>query len=171
MLTPTVLSSRQHPTIALLISVLFSVTVHTETPTAALTIQPEQPTLEMVECLALTLYWEAGGESHAGIVAVGWVVLNRLSHPEFPATICQVVRQGGKQPGCQFAYWCDGKSDTPSDPELWTRVRSIARDIITLGLPDPTGGALFFHSASLENIPWTVTRQRTTQIGNQIYYR
>ena len=171
MSTLTTLSGRRHLAITLLIPLLFAITFPTETPTAAPTIQQAQPSLETVECLALTLYWEAGGESHAGIVAVGWVVLNRLAHPEFPSTICQVVQQGGKQPGCQFAYWCDGKSDTPGDHELWARVRSIAQEILTLGTPDPTGGALFFHSASLEEVPWTITRQRTTKIGNQVYYR
>ena len=35
-------------------------------------------------CLAHTLYWEAKNEGREGMIAVGWVVLNRRNHEEFP---------------------------------------------------------------------------------------
>lgn len=171
MLVLKALTANRRPRIGLIIALSVWVVVDTQTPTATHRVLPVQPEPDALECLALTLYWESGGEPRAGVVGVGWVVLNRLAHPEFPSTVCQVVRQGGNQPGCQFSYSCDGQTDAPIDPEAWSRVRSIAQEVLTKQVPDPTGGALFFHSASLEEIPWTVTRQRTTQIGNQVYYQ
>ncbi|MGH6921343.1 MAG: cell wall hydrolase, partial [Geminicoccaceae bacterium] len=57
-------------------------------------------------CLALAMYWEAQSEGPDGMLAVAAVVLNRVAHPEFPDTVCGVVRQGGESPPCQFSWWC-----------------------------------------------------------------
>jgi len=37
------------------------------------------------------------------MVAVGWAVLNRRNNPAFPNSVCEVVRQGGENPPCQFS--------------------------------------------------------------------
>ena len=121
-------------------------------------------------CLALAMYWEARGESRRGMVAVGWTILNRSRSPEFPATPCDVVLEGGEKPPCQFSWWCDGKSDRPRDRNSWIRARVIAAQLLTDPPPDPTGGALFYHSTSIR-VPWTRPRRRTARIGNHIFYR
>ena len=126
---------------------------------------------DALKCLALTLYFEAGTARREGMLAVGWVVLNRRSHPEFPPTVCQVVRQGGEVPGCQFTYWCDGKADTPHNRRVWALAGVVAADLLARRTADPTGDALFFHAVSLENVPWKVPRKKTSQIGRHIYYR
>ena len=123
------------------------------------------------DCLARALYFEAGIERREGMIAVGWVILNRMAHPDFPPTVCEVVKEGGEVPGCQFAFWCDGRSDTPRDPAVWREARRAAEDLLTGRTVDPTRGALFFHAASLPGVPWRVTRSRTRQIGRHIYYR
>ena len=62
---------------------------------------------EEIECLALTIYFEARGEPDEGKIAVGYVVMNRAQNPLFPEKICSVVRQGGiKRYRCQFTWWC-----------------------------------------------------------------
>ncbi len=124
-----------------------------------------------LECLALAVYWEAGAEERRGMEAVAWVVLNRRAHPEFPSTLCGVVRQGGVEPGCQFRFWCNGRSDEPQDADLWALTVDIAADAVEGRTPDPTGGALFFHAAALGEAPWRVPRERTVQIGRHIFYR
>ena len=126
---------------------------------------------DALDCLALTLLFEAGDEQREGMIGVGWVVLNRRAHPEFPTTVCEVVRQGGEVPGCQFTYWCDGKTDTPRDGEGWARARAIAGALLANRISDPTGGALFFHAASLDAVPWSIPRTRTVRIGGHIFYR
>ena len=122
------------------------------------------------QCLALTLYWEARAGGRESMIAVAWVVLNRRSSPEFPDTLCAVVRQGGEEPGCQFSYWCDGRQDEPTDLEAWDLAKKVAAAMIQSPPPDPTGGALFFHAADLNN-PWSVPRTRTGKIGGHVFYR
>jgi len=121
-------------------------------------------------CLALALYWEARGESRLGMVAVGWTILNRTQSRLFPRTPCAVVYQGGEKPPCQFSWWCDGKSDRPRDRKEWITARAIAADLLVNPPPDPTGGALFYHSSRIK-IPWKRKRTRTTRIGHHIFYR
>lgn len=121
-------------------------------------------------CLALALYWEARGENRRGMIAVGWTILNRAQSEQFPATPCAVVYQGGEQPPCQFSWWCDGKSDRPTDHDSWIRARVIAAELLIDPPPDPTGRALFYHSTSIQ-VPWKRPRKRTARIGNHIFYR
>jgi len=119
-------------------------------------------------CVALAMYWEARGEGHQGMLAVGSVVLNRVEDERFPNSVCGVVYQGGEIPPCQFSWWCDGKSDRPTNGALWGASLSLANELLTARPPDPTHGALFFHNTSTQP-PWR--RERTTSIGNHIFYR
>ena len=121
-------------------------------------------------CLALALYWEARGEDRRGMIAVGWTVLNRIRSPHFPGTPCAVIYQGGEQRPCQFSWWCDGKSDRPRNMHSWTKARVVAAHLLVDPPPDPTHGALFYHSTSIR-IPWKRKRARTAMIGNHIFYR
>jgi len=133
-------------------------------PAHAGTLQNEQ------HCLALTLYWEARGEGRAGMLAVGWTVLNRVQSPQFPGTPCRVVYQGGETPPCQFSWWCDGKSDRPRDAKSWQFAQLVAAELLFDPPPDPTAGALYFHSASIPP-PWRRKLSRTARIGGHVFYR
>jgi N-acetylmuramoyl-L-alanine amidase len=105
-----------------------------------------------------------------GMRAVASVVLNRVAHPQFPDTVCAVVTEGGEQPPCQFSWWCDGKSDRPTEARAWRLARQIAHAALTDPPRDRTGGALFFHDAAIAT-PWLGKRERTVQIGRHIYPR
>ena len=120
------------------------------------------------QCLALAMYWEAKSEGPDGMLAVASVVLNRVAHPEFPDTVCGVVKQGGESPPCQFSWWCDGKSDLPVEARPWATATRIAERVLRSPPSDLTRGALFFHNISVET-PWV--RERTVQIGQHIFYR
>jgi len=119
-------------------------------------------------CIALAMYWEARGEGKEGMLAVGSVVLNRIEDDRFPDTACGVVYQGGETPPCQFSWWCDGKSDRPTNGELWEVSLSLSEELLVARPQDPTNGALFFHSATLQT-PWR--KQQTARVGNHIFYR
>ncbi len=56
------------------------------------------------ELLAAIIYCEAGGETYAGQVAVGSVVINRVNSTHFPNTITEVIYQSG-----QFSPVASGK--------------------------------------------------------------
>ena len=128
------------------------------------------PSRADVDCLALALYWEAKSEGAAGMLAVASVVLNRVAHPQFPDTVCGVVKQGGETPPCQFSWWCDGRSDRPTEAAAWRLAQSLARQSVGRTPEDATRGALFFHNTSIAT-PWVRRRERTVQIGGHIFYR
>lgn len=122
------------------------------------------------DCMALALYWEARGEGPLGMAAVGWTIMNRIDSAHFPSTACAVVFQGGERPGCQFSWYCDGKSDRPRDRRSWSLARRVATRLLTDPPPDPTGGALFYHSTGVHS-PWHRTRRQTARIGGHVFYR
>lgn len=122
------------------------------------------------QCLALNIYWEARSEPVQGQHAIAAVTLNRMRHATFPDTICQVVKQGGEnRHRCQFSWWCDGKSDTPDDPEAWTRAQQIAWSALEFDQTDPTQGALFYHATYVKP-DWVKTMTRTTKIGRHLFF-
>lgn len=45
-----------------------------------------------VECMARNIFYEAGGESREGKIAVAQVTLNRAQDPRFGRSVCEVVR-------------------------------------------------------------------------------
>ncbi len=125
-----------------------------------------------VECLALTIYFEARGEPDTGKLAVGHVVMNRASHPLFPGAVCAVVRQGGERLRyrCQFSWWCDGQSDHPTDWRAWQRSKALARRIYWDYSEDPTAGALWYH-ADYVTPSWRNSLAPGAKIGRHIFYR
>jgi spore germination cell wall hydrolase CwlJ-like protein len=102
--------------------------------------------------------------------AVASVVLNRVADPQFPATVCAVVKQGGEAPPCQFSWWCDGKSDRPMEARAWATASRLAQSALHRPPSDRTRGALFFHNTGIDT-PWVRKRRRTVQIGRHIFYR
>ena len=119
-------------------------------------------------CLALTMYWEARGEGRKGMEAVGAVVLNRVADPRFPHSVCGVIYQGGETPPCQFSWWCDGRSDRPTQRTAWSTSLALAAEMLKGTVRDPTHGALYFSQIS---IPQPPQRIRTAQIGNHAFYK
>lgn len=124
-----------------------------------------------IECLALTIYFEARGEPDRGKIAVGNVVMNRVLDPSFPSTVCGVVKQGGESPlhHCQFSWWCDGISDEPTDLVSWQESYRIARLIYWDLVDDPTQKALWYH-ADYVHPPWRDGLAQGPTIGQHIFY-
>ena len=138
-------------------------------PATKIVVQPRKPVdAEDQQCLAEALYWEARGEGEDGMLAVASVIFNRVEDDRFPDTVCGVIYDGGETPPCQFSWWCDGKSDQPTNQAKWWEINSLAYDYLAISPEDPTDGALFYHANSIKN-PWR--RQLTAQIGNHIFYR
>jgi spore germination cell wall hydrolase CwlJ-like protein len=124
-----------------------------------------------ITCLALTIYYEARGESEQGKLAVGHVVMNRTRDGRFPDGVCDVVREGGEQRHqCQFSWWCDGLSDRPRDKPALRQSLRLAEAIYDGCLPDPTRGALWFHSTAVKPA-WSRTSGPGKKIGRHVFYR
>jgi len=125
-----------------------------------------------VECLALTIYFEARGEPSMGQLAVAHVVMNRVANPLFPARVCDVVQQGGDklELGCQFTWWCDEISDRPTDARAWERSLALARHVFWGYSLDPTAGALWYHADYVDPY-WRQNLAEGPRIGRHIFYR
>ena len=78
--------------------------------------------IEALLCLALNVYFEARGDDVLSQVATSQVVINRVKDTRYPNQVCDVVFQSEKHENgfpkknrCQFSWYCDGKSDQPTD--------------------------------------------------------
>ncbi len=108
--------------------------------------------------LARVISAEARGESYAGQVAVGAVILNRIEHPSFPDTVAGVVYQPGA-----FSCLYDGQFDEPIADSAY----SAARDALT-GL-DPSGGAIYYYNPKTATNRWIRSRPVITTIGRHVF--
>jgi len=123
-------------------------------------------------CLALNDYWEARSEEIAGRIAVARVVLNRAMDSRFPTNLCDVIKQTKVAGRCQFSWYCDDKSNAPLDPKVWRDSLKIAAAVLQKdsAIPDPTGGALWYHASFLRP-SWAMGFESTTIIGQHVFYR
>ncbi len=122
-------------------------------------------------CLAIAIYFEARGEPTRGQVAVGQVILNRVRSPLFPETVCGVVYQGQMNPGCQFSFTCDGKTDNPRNDGQWAQAQSIAKRIMAGELWLPEVGYSTYYHANYVRPDWTGDMSRIDTIGRHIFYK
>jgi spore germination cell wall hydrolase CwlJ-like protein len=118
-------------------------------------------------CISRAIYWEARGQSRAGQIAVGQVILNRANDRRFPADVCDVVYQR-RGNSCQFTWACTNRRTlAPSNQDDWHEAQHSAQLVLS-NMPDLTRGALYFHDTSV--VGWHHLR-RTTRIDNHIFYK
>ena len=116
-------------------------------------------------CLTEAIYREAKGQSPAGQLAVGQVILNRANDRRFPSDICEVIYQRDAR-RCQFSWVCHPRLPPPHPTEYASAAR--AAEQVLSNLPDLTRGAIYFHDTSISG--WPRLRQ-TARIDNHIFYR
>jgi spore germination cell wall hydrolase CwlJ-like protein len=137
------------------------------------TDMPEPKKIELSDadfnCLVQAVYFEAGQEIPEGQRAVAEVILHRTQDPRFPKTVCGVIHDSNRK-GCQFSWWCDGKSDATPDADRWATSKQAVSDVLEGAYPDPTNGALFYH-ARFVRPRWSKKLVRTAAIGGHIFYR
>jgi spore germination cell wall hydrolase CwlJ-like protein len=126
---------------------------------------------QALQCLASAVYYEAGSQGDDGERAVAQVVLNRVRHPAFPATVCGVVYQGSTRPtGCQFTFTCDGSMYRPPDAAGWKRAMQIAEAALDGSVYGPVGYATHYHANYV--VPyWASTLAKNAIVGAHIFYR
>ena len=124
-----------------------------------------------LECLASAVYYEAGQESADGQRAVAQVVLNRVRHGAFPASVCGVVYQGStRATGCQFTFTCDGSLYRAADVAGWRRAYTVAQAALSGAVYAPIGWATHYHANYV--VPyWAPTLAKNAVVGAHIFYR
>ena len=132
-------------------------------------------------CLAQNIYFESGNQSFAGKLAVGDVVMNRVEDEQFPNSVCDVIYQaktfinwkGKEMPirnQCQFSWYCDGRSDQPTDSVTWLESIKVADLILRGDFEDITEGSLWYH-ADYVKPNWSNYLEEVVIIDNHIFYK
>ena len=125
-----------------------------------------------LECLSEAIYYEARSEDEEGQRAVAQVVLNRVRHPAYPASVCGVVYQGPQRPGggCQFTFTCDGSLALRPAGFAWARARRIAADALAGKVHSGVGHATHYHTHQV--LPdWAYRLAKVAVIGSHNFYR
>ena len=149
-----------------------------------------------IECMARNIYFEAGNQSKAGMIAVARVVVNRVQDTRFPNNVCDVIYEGPMRESwktkqdpnikeedrifypvrdrCQFSWYCDGKPDDIVSREnniAWRQAQDIAYLVLVHnkynGIVD---GATHYH-ADYVDPSWNKTITLITHIDDHIFYR
>lgn len=120
---------------------------------------------EEITCLARVIYHETRGEPHSGKLGVARVAFNRVKNPEFPDSICKVIRQPNAFP------WYH-KLKTPYASVEFVKARYLAIEIYVkeqLGIkwaPRVSENALFFNT-----VPFQYKRLRYSgKLGAHLFY-
>ena len=121
-------------------------------------------------CLALNIYFEARSEPVQGQIAIAEVTLNRVASPDYPNNVCDVVLQENKD-GCQFSWWCDGKSDQPSEHNSLRTSKALAKLMLEEGDYITVVGKKVIHYHTEQIKPyWIKDLEKIAQIGKHIFY-
>jgi spore germination cell wall hydrolase CwlJ-like protein len=143
-----------------------------DTPASPFKLDANASTREQaLECLTQAVYYEAATEGADGQRAVAQIVLNRMRHPGYPASVCGVVYQGSERPtGCQFTFTCDGSLARLPVESFWKQARKIATEALGGKVFAPIGHATHYHADYV--LPyWADSLDKSVQIGRHIFYR
>jgi len=131
--------------------------------------------LEAYLCLSTMIYFEARGEPALGQIGVAQTAISRMIHPDYPDTLCEVVKEGRYDRRgnpliheCQFSYWCDGRKEVVTDGEAFAR--AMLYGALAFVLPLKTLESTHYHSTSVSPW-WTEGMEEVARIGNHIWFK
>lgn len=111
-----------------------------------------------INLLSKAINGESRGEPYIGQVAVGGVIMNRVSDPRFPNTIAGVIYQTGA-----FTAVSDGQIHA----ELVETSTKAAIDAINGW--DPSGGAIYYYNPAKTTNKWIWSRPVIKKIGKHVF--
>jgi len=122
-------------------------------------------------CLAIAVYFEGRSEPLDAQLAIAEVVINRAAHPDFPSTICEVVKEHrapvSRPRACQFSFYCDGVDEKPREAKAWQTAQEIAAQALS---GDTLGhGATYYHTKAVKP-RWRHSLRSVGTIGAHIFY-
>jgi spore germination cell wall hydrolase CwlJ-like protein len=123
-----------------------------------------------LQCLTQAIYYEAASEPEDGQRAVAQVVLNRVRHQAFPATVCGVIFQGSEKRGCQFSFACDGALARIPARAAWARAARVADAALAGSVFAPVGTATHYHTYAVTP-SWNRSLVMTGVFGAHFFHR
>jgi len=140
-----------------------------------------QSAQDELRCLARNIYFEGRNQNDRAMAAIGQVTINRQLSPNFPDTICGVVRQGPldgskiSKHRCQFSWYCDGKEDIApvnqdyAEIEAWDRAQGIAYYVYYIADHDITAGSTYYHANYVDPY-WNASMELVAEVGSHLFY-
>lgn len=123
-----------------------------------------------VDCLASAMWYEAGNDAR-GQKAVAQVVLNRVRHPAFPASVCGVVFQGSeRRTGCQFTFTCDGALSRVPSPAAFAAARLEAAAMLDGEVDRSVGLATHYHTDWVHPV-WSAAMDKIARVDTHLFFR
>ncbi len=129
-----------------------------------------------VECLVEAIYFEARSEVFNGQIAVGNVILNRVSSNKFPNTICHVIHAGHYHKNfvpirgrCAFSFWCDGKPESMVDAMAYRTATDAATLVLEGYIIKGLEKSLYYH-ANYVKPNWVNERKFVRKLGTHVFY-
>lgn len=125
-----------------------------------------------LNCLTSAIYYEAANEPDEGQRAVAQVVLNRVRHPAWPASVCGVVYQGAERTDllCQFTFSCDGAMARVPVADKWARARRVAEAALSGSIFPQVGLSTFYHTLAVRP-EWSARLDAVAVVGAHIFYQ
>lgn len=126
-------------------------------------------------CLATAIYFEARGEPVGGKLAVGRVILNRVTSQAYPDSVCEVVYQNDHlRKRCQFSFACDGEPDAITELAKWEEIQEYAERLLeeenTAGASPALWASTHYH-ADYVSPTWARKLALTGRVGRHLFYR
>jgi N-acetylmuramoyl-L-alanine amidase len=119
--------------------------------------------------VARTVYFEARSDGARGMLAVAFVIRNRLRAGSFGDTVAEVVRSPA-----QFSVWNRGgaarRGKVPADDPHWRQALQAARLAMAGAVKDPSRGATFYHEKSI-GPAWSRSMRVTARVGSHVFLR
>ena len=131
---------------------------------------PGQDHERAADCLAAAAFYEAGDDP-VGQRSVVQVVLNRVRHPAYGASVCGVVFQGSERnSGCQFTFTCDGALRRTPSPAAWLRARQVAERALGGAVDASVGIATHYHTDWVHP-RWSPLLDKVARVRTHLFFR
>jgi spore germination cell wall hydrolase CwlJ-like protein len=150
-------------------------------PEAPATIAPIIPAeeLDVVDAhwMALTMWGEARNGGEEAMRAVGHVIDNRRragTHGRYATETVSAAWQfsawNRNDPNYKAMMNIDRLRPESEDHAMWIEAKRLAQDILSGASADPTGGALFYHTAAVSP-RWSSGLAPVRVIGGHLFFR
>lgn len=111
-------------------------------------------------------YYESRNQSDEGVVAVMYVIKNRVEHKAWPNTVKGVVHQKN-----QFSYLWDGSTKKAMNKEQHKRMAVLANKVLNGVVESPVADSVFYHTRYIKKPVWSKRVTKVGVLGDHIFYK
>ncbi|NKB77683.1 MAG: hypothetical protein GKR96_11750 [Gammaproteobacteria bacterium] len=118
-----------------------------------------------IGCLAMNIYHEGRGESPKGRAAIAAVTMNRVSNPDYPNTVCEVVWQRKQFSWTRIA----ARHHVIRNEVSWNAALTTAQLFLDGAKLWKVGHATHYHAEHVEPY-WASTQTLVGKVGSHYFY-